>query len=93
MSSFCRFLLERDDLGVVASNPAAAVRRPTVDPHHSPTLGLTRAEAVAVLEAADRARGPQRLRNAAILRVRLHSALTSALASRSAPAGRRPRPR
>ena len=75
LSSFCRFLIEQDDLDVVLTNPAAAVRRPTVDAQHSPTLGLTRAEATAVLEAADRARGPQRLRNAAILRMLLHNAL------------------
>ena len=75
LSSFCRFLIEQDDLDVVLTNPAAAVRRPTVDAQHSPTLGLTRAEATAVLEAADRASGPQRLRNAAILRMLLHNAL------------------
>jgi integrase/recombinase XerD len=57
----------------VLTNPAAAVRRPAVDAQH--TLGLTRSEATALLEAADRAAGPQRLRNAAILRVLLHNAL------------------
>jgi integrase/recombinase XerD len=75
LSSFCRFLLEQDDLDVVLTNPAAAVRRPAVDAQHSPTLGLTRSEAIAVLEAVDRASGPQRTRNAAILRVLLHNAL------------------
>ena len=75
LSSFYRFLAEQDDLDVAVTNPAAAVRRPPVDAQHSPTLGLTRAEATALLEAADRARGPQRLRNAAILRMLLHNAL------------------
>ena len=75
LSSFYRFLTEQDDLGVAVTNPAAAVRRPTVDTQHSPTLGLTRAEATALVEAADRARGPQRLRNAAILRLLLHNGL------------------
>ena len=75
LSSFYRFLAEQDDLDVAVINPAAAVRRPTVDAQHSPTLGLTRTQATALLEAADRARGPQRLRNAAILRMLLHNGL------------------
>ena len=75
LSSFYRFLLEQDDLDIARSNPAAAVRRPVLDAQHSPTLGLTRDEAIALLDAVDRARGPQRRRNAAMLRLLLHNAL------------------
>lgn len=75
LSSFYRFLLDQDDLDIARINPAAAVRRPAVDAQHSPTLGLTRDEAVALLDAVDRDRGPQRRRNAAMLRLLLHNAL------------------
>ena len=75
VSSFYRFLLEHDDLDITGSNPAAAVRRPVLDAQHSPTLGLTRDEAIALLEAVDRAHGPQRRRNAAMLRLLLHNGL------------------
>ena len=75
LSSFYRFLLEQEDLHLARTNPAALVRRPAFDAQHSPTLGLTRDEATALLEAADRAPGPQHARNAALLRVLLHNAL------------------
>jgi integrase/recombinase XerD len=75
LSSFYRFLLAQDDLEITRANPASAVRRPALDAHHSPTLGLTREEAIALLAAADSARGPQRRRNAAVLRMLLHNAL------------------
>ncbi|WP_157647371.1 tyrosine-type recombinase/integrase [Actinomycetospora chiangmaiensis] len=75
LSSFYRFLLDQDDLDITRTNPAAAVRRPAVDAQHSPTLGLTREEAVALLDTVDRDRGPQRRRNAAVLRLLLHNAL------------------
>lgn len=65
LSSFYRFLLEQEDLHITETNPAMAVRRPAVDAQHSLTLGD---EATALVDAADRARGPQRRRNAALLR-------------------------
>lgn len=49
------------------------MRRPALDAQHSP--GLTRDEATAPIDAADRTRGPQRQRNTALLRVLLHNAL------------------
>lgn len=75
LSSFYGFLAEHDDLEIAGPNPTQRVRRPAVDSHHSPTLGLTREEAQALLGAADRATGPQRLRNGALLRLLLHNAL------------------
>jgi integrase/recombinase XerD len=75
LSSFYRFLLEQEDLDIARSNPATAVRRPVLDAQHSPTLGLTRDEAVALLDTVDRACSPQQRRNAAMLRLLLHNAL------------------
>jgi integrase/recombinase XerD len=92
LASFYRFLLEQDDLHLTQTNPAAAVRRPALDPQHSPTLGLTRGEAAALLDAADQARGPQRRRNAALLRVLLYNALRvdEVLGAKLADLGRHP---
>lgn len=76
LSSFYRFLQE-SDAGVWNSraNPVSSVRRPAFDRHHSGTLGLTRDQARALLGAIDRARGPQHLRNAALMPLLLYNAL------------------
>lgn len=50
-----------------AMNPVADLPRPEVDRDSSSTPSLTRDQAVALLTAADHARGPQRLRAAAIV--------------------------
>jgi integrase/recombinase XerD len=57
--------------GYIPATPAADIERPAVDPDASTTPGLTRAQALAVLAAADRARGPQQARTAAIVAVLL----------------------
>ena len=56
---------------VLTANPAAAVRRPRVDPDHTATVGLDRAQACAFLRAADTDPGPVRLRTAARLLLHL----------------------
>jgi integrase/recombinase XerD len=72
LSSFYRHLVEHD---VIAANPAAAVRRPTVDPDHTATVGLDRDQARAFIAAADADPGPARLRTAAAARLLLHLGL------------------
>lgn len=72
LSSFYRHLGEHD---LIAANPAAAVRRPTVDPDHTATVGLDRDQARAFLAAADADTGPARLRTAATARLLLHLGL------------------
>jgi len=57
--------------GRIPANPAADVERPAVDPDASTTPGLTRDQAAAMLTAADRARGPQQARTAALVAVLL----------------------
>jgi site-specific recombinase XerD len=49
--------------------PAGYLARPEVDRDASSTPGLTRDQALALLAAADRARGPQRARTAALVAV------------------------
>ena len=72
LSSWYRHLVEHD---LIAANPAAAVRRPAVDPDHTATVGLDRDQARAFLAAADADRGPARLRTAATARLLLHIGL------------------
>jgi integrase/recombinase XerD len=72
LSSWYRHLVEHD---LLAANPAAAVRRPAVDPDHTATVGLDRDQARAFIAAADADRGPARLRNAAAARLLLHIGL------------------
>ncbi|WP_445189233.1 tyrosine-type recombinase/integrase [Pseudonocardia sp. Cha107L01] len=72
VSSWYRHLGEHD---LVTANPAAAVRRPRVDPDHTTTVGLDRDQARALLAAADTDTGPTRLRAAAPIRVLLHQGL------------------
>lgn len=85
LSSFYRHLVEHD---LMAANPAAAVRRPSVDPDHTATVGLDRDQARAFLAAADADTGPARLRTAAAARLLLHLGLrVDELASRANGAG------
>lgn len=72
LSSFYRHLNEHD---LITANPAAAVRRPTVDPDHTATVGLDRDQARAFIAAADTDPGPARLRTAAAARLLLHLGL------------------
>jgi integrase/recombinase XerD len=57
--------------GHAARNPAEYLARPEVDRDTSSTPGMTRDQALALLAAADRARGPQRARASALLAVLL----------------------
>jgi integrase/recombinase XerD len=57
--------------GHIPASPAADVDRPVVDPDISTTPGLTRDQAASMLTAADRARGRQQARTAAIVAVLL----------------------
>jgi integrase/recombinase XerD len=54
-----------------AANPAAYLDRPAVDRHVSATPGLTRGQALALIAAADRARGAQQPRTSAMISVLL----------------------
>lgn len=72
VSSFYRYCLAHD---LVAANPTAGVARPEVDPDHTATIALDRAEARALVAAADADPGPHRLRTAVIVRLLLHNAL------------------
>ena len=72
LTSFYHHLISHDVLTV---NPTAAVRRPRVDPDHTTTVGLDRAQARAFLTAADADPGPARLRTAAAARLLLHLGL------------------
>ena len=71
ISSWYGWLAEE---GRIEMNPAAHVKRPKVDRRTSMTPGLTKEQAVALLTAADRARGPQRLRWSALIATLLYSA-------------------
>jgi site-specific recombinase XerD len=59
--------------GHVAVNPAAELARPYVDADTSKTPGLTKAQALALLAAADGARGPQGKRTAALAALLLYT--------------------
>lgn len=64
VSSFYAWCLRR---GHLATNPLAILDRPAVDYDTSSTPGLTRDQAVALLEAADADTGPQTIRTAALV--------------------------
>jgi integrase/recombinase XerD len=55
----------------IAANPVADIVRPRASPHSPATPDLTRAQALALLHAADTARGRQRARTAALIAVLL----------------------
>lgn len=59
------------------ANPAAidSKRKPKVNPHHSPTSGLSRPQAESLLAAADNDTGPQAARTAAIVALLLYGGL------------------
>jgi len=64
VSSFYAWCARR---GYVPANPVATLDRPIVDYDISATPGLTREQAVALLDAADTDTGPQALRTAALV--------------------------
>jgi integrase/recombinase XerD len=68
VSSWYTWLVRQDR---VAVNPAACLARPEVDRDTSTTPGLTRDQALALIAAADEARGPQQARTAALIAVLL----------------------
>ena len=72
VSSWYRWMIRN---GHVTGNPAANLPRPHVDPDTSMTPGLTKEQALAMLEAADKATGPQAPRNAAIMAVYLYTGI------------------
>jgi integrase/recombinase XerD len=57
--------------GHIGASPALDITRPAVDPDTSTTPGLTRDQALAMLAAADSARGPQQARTSALMAVLL----------------------
>ena len=53
--------------GHITASPAVGITRPRAAPHTPPGPGLTRAQALALVHAADQATGPQRARTAALV--------------------------
>ena len=70
VSSWYKWLIRN---GHAEKNPADYVDRPKVDRNRSTTPGLTKDQALAMLAAADYARGDQRLRTSALVAVLLFS--------------------
>jgi len=70
VSSFYGWCARRGD---VRANPAAGLPRPAVDYDTSATPGLTRDQAVALLDAADADAGPQAARTAALAATLLYT--------------------
>jgi integrase/recombinase XerD len=70
VSSFYSWCLRRGDVRV---NPVAGLPRPAVDYDTSATPGLTRDQAVALLDAADGDAGPQAARTAALVAALLYT--------------------
>lgn len=68
VSSFYVWLVRN---GHAAGNPAEYLARPEVNRDTSSTPGLTRDQALAMIAAADQARGPQRARTSALVAVLL----------------------
>ena len=64
VSSWYAWLARR---GHITASPAAGIARPRAAPHTPPGPGLTRAQALALVHAADQATGPQRARTAALV--------------------------
>ena len=72
VSSWYRWMVRG---GRVEVNPAVNLPRPRVDPDTPKTPGLDKGQAVAILAAADRAKGPQATRNAAVIAVYLYTGI------------------
>ncbi len=72
LSSFYRYCAAHDLTGRI---PTEGVKRPVVDPDYTATIGLDRDQARALVAAADRDKGAQALRTAAVVRLLLHNAL------------------
>lgn len=70
VSSWYTWLVKR---GEAAANPARELDRPEIDGDVSKTPGLTRAQALALLAAADQAPASQRLRGAALTALLLYT--------------------
>jgi integrase/recombinase XerD len=70
VSSFYGWCARR---GYVSTNPVADLDRPVVDYDTSATPGLTRDQAIALLEAADDDAGPQAARTAALVATLLYT--------------------
>lgn len=70
VSSFYGWCARR---GYVSTNPVADLDRPVVDYDTSATPGLTRDQAIALLEAADDDAGPQAARTAALVAALLYT--------------------
>ncbi len=70
VSSFYSWCARR---GHVRANPVAGLPRPAVDYDTSATPGLTRDQAIALLEAADADAGPQAARTAALVSALLYT--------------------
>ena len=64
ISSWYAWLARR---GHISASPAAGITRPRAAPAAPPAPGLTQAEALTLLRAADQAPGPQRARTAALV--------------------------
>src|SRR5512142_88616 len=64
ISSWYAWLARR---GHISASPAAGIPRPRAAPAAPPAPGLTQAQALRLLHAADRASGPQRARTAALV--------------------------
>lgn len=72
LSGFYRHAAAHD---LITRVPTDGVRRPVVDPDHTATVGLDRAQARALIAAADTADTPQAIRNAAVIRLLIHNGL------------------
>jgi site-specific recombinase XerD len=70
VSSWHSWLKRQHRIGL---NPLAELARPKLNRDTSTTPGLTKAQALAVLAAADASRGPQALRTAALMSVLVHT--------------------
>jgi site-specific recombinase XerD len=77
LSSVSSWYLHLSEHDLSSTKPAAAVRRPRVDPDHTTTVGLDRYQARALLVAADTNTGPARLRAAVAIRLLLHQGSAS----------------
>jgi integrase/recombinase XerD len=64
ISSWYAWLARR---GHISASPAAGIARPQAAPPEPPASGLTQAQALRLLRAADQAPGPQRARTAALV--------------------------
>jgi len=72
VSAWYKYLIKND---AARSNPFAEADRPNIPRRHSETTALTEAEAHAMVEAADKDHGRERLRTAALIRMLLQVGL------------------